>query len=122
MLINDFYTIIDIKSSASSHAIQVRLNADHKIYEGHFPNQPVVPGVCTMQLVKECVEKIKNVTLCYSQVQTCKFLSVINPKVDNIIEIAITLSDGEGSDIAMQADILQKEQQVTKLKATLKAM
>ncbi len=120
MLLKDFYTIIAIQESAGNYTIKVELNANHEIYKGHFPEQPIVPGVCTMQMVKEWVEKIKNTDLCYSQMQSCKFLSVINPKTDNMIEIIMVLTEGEDSSINVQADILQKEQTVTKLKAVLK--
>lgn len=121
MLLKDFYTITNIQSEADSYTIQLELNADHEVYKGHFPGQPVLPGVCSMQIVKECVEKIKEKELRYSQIQTCKFLSVIDPKADNQVELAIILADGENGSISLQADIIQKQQPVTKLKATLKA-
>lgn len=120
MLLKNFYKITNIKNNADSYSINVELNADHEIYKGHFPEQPVVPGVCTMQIVKECVEKIKNTELCYSQIQSCKFLSVIDPKTDNMVEIVISLSQGEDNSMNIQADILQKEQPATKLKAILR--
>ncbi len=122
MLLKDFYTITAINDNTESCTIMVELNANHEVYKGHFPEQPIVPGVCTIQLVKECIEKIKNTKLCYSQIQSCKFLSVINPTVDNIAEIVMTLTEGENSSISLQAAILQKEQPVAKLKATLKQL
>ncbi|MDR0660417.1 MAG: hydroxymyristoyl-ACP dehydratase [Prevotellaceae bacterium] len=120
MLLKDFYTIINIQDSPDSYAIQVELNAKHDVYKGHFPEQPVVPGVCIMQLIKECVEGIKKQTLLYSQILSCKFISVVNPTADNIIEIALTLADEKDGCIKIQADILQKGQQTAKLKATLR--
>lgn len=121
MLLENFYTITDIKNEADSYTIRIELNAKHEIYKGHFPQQPVLPGVCTMQLVKECVEQLKNASLCYAQIQSCKFLSVVDPVQDNIIEIAISLAQTEDGSISIQADILQKQQSVTKLKGILKA-
>ena len=120
MLLKDFYTIDNIKNDAQSYTINVVLNAEHEVYKGHFPEQPIVPGVCTMQLVKECVEKIKDTQFCYSQIQSCKFLSVINPKVDNVVNVVMALSWGEDGSINLQADILQREQAVVKLKAVLR--
>lgn len=122
MLFKDFYTITDIKDNSGSYTIEVRLNADHEVYNGHFPEQPVVPGVCIMQLVKECVEQIKNQELAYSQVQSCKFISVVNPKIDNTLEVVLMLANEEDNSIKLQADILQKSQQITKIKATLRAI
>ena len=51
MLLNDFFTINDKVSSATEIWAELFINADHKIFEGHFPNQPVVPGVCMMHML-----------------------------------------------------------------------
>lgn len=122
MLLNNFYTATAIKDDAEGYTVKVELNANHEIYRGHFPEQPVVPGVCIMQMVKECVEKIKGLELYYAQIQSCKFLSVINPRVDNMVEIVVALVQEDDSGISIQAAILQKEQLVAKLKAVLKQL
>ena len=57
MLLDNFYTILSSESSDSTiWTIQVKLNPGHPVYQGHFPGHPVVPGVCLLQLIKECVE------------------------------------------------------------------
>ena len=56
MLLDNFYTILSSESSDSTiWTIQVKLNPGHPVYQGHFPGHPVVPGVCLLQLIKECV-------------------------------------------------------------------
>lgn len=119
MLLKDFYKINEIAGSGDSYTVKVELNTKHEIYKGHFPEQPVVPGVCTMQLVKECIEQIVSKSLYYSQIQSCKFLSVVDPTANNLIELVLNLKEGEDGNINLQADILQKEQSTTKLKAVL---
>lgn len=60
MLLDNFYTILSSESSDSTiWTIQVKLNPGHPVYQGHFPGHPVVPGVCLLQLIKECVEDIR---------------------------------------------------------------
>ncbi len=40
-----FYKVIKIeKPEENSYNVEVELNPEHEIYEGHFPEQPVVPG------------------------------------------------------------------------------
>lgn len=118
MLLRDFYTINDIKQNDEISTVQVQLNPNHKVYEGHFPVEPVTPGVCTLQIIKECAGQILNGGYHYTQISSCKFLSVINPKLNNVLELQLKLSvTDEG--IAVLADVFQKEQQVLKLKANL---
>ena len=53
MLLENFYKIIHIKEREDGkQAIEIELNPGHVLYQGHFPGQPVVPGVCTLQIIK----------------------------------------------------------------------
>ena len=75
MLLDNFYTILSSESSDSTiWTIQIKLNPGHPVYQGHFPEHPVVPGVCLLQLIKECVEDIRQQKLQVTQVSSCKFL------------------------------------------------
>ena len=59
MLLENFYKIIHIKEREDGkQAIEIELNPGHMLYQGHFPGQPVVPGVCTLQMIKESAEQI----------------------------------------------------------------
>ena len=42
----DFYTINNLQVVGTTVNAELVLNAGHSIYEGHFPGQPVTPGVC----------------------------------------------------------------------------
>ena len=80
MLLENFYKIIHIKEREDGkQAIEIELNPGHVLYQGHFPGQPVVPGVCTLQIIKESAEQIANQPLQYVQIASSKFLSAINP-------------------------------------------
>lgn len=69
MLLENFYKIIHIKEREDGkQAIEIELNPGHVLYQGHFPGQPVVPGVCTLQIIKESAEQIANQPLQYVQI------------------------------------------------------
>ncbi|MDR1055572.1 MAG: hydroxymyristoyl-ACP dehydratase [Prevotellaceae bacterium] len=121
MLIRDFYTIGEITNDADLHTVKVTLNAGHAVYNGHFPGQPVLPGACSLQIIKECAEYAVNKDLRYSEIQSCKYLSVINPIDDNVLEIRFNCKESENG-IKLTADVDQKEQPVIKLKAVLTVM
>ncbi|MEP7278535.1 MAG: 3-hydroxyacyl-ACP dehydratase, partial [Bacteroidota bacterium] len=56
MLAGSFYTIVSPVIEPENIRAILKINPDHAIFKGHFPGQPVVPGVCMMQIVKELME------------------------------------------------------------------
>ena len=69
MLLENFYKIIHRKEREDGkQAIEIELNPGHVLYQGHFPGQPVVPGVCTLQMIKESAEQIVSRPLQYVQI------------------------------------------------------
>jgi len=84
MLSGSFYTILTFSTSElalnqKQVRVSVLLNPGHLIFQGHFPGNPVVPGVCQIQMVKELVEKGLNQTLRLTESDNIKFLLMINP-------------------------------------------
>lgn len=79
MLSNDFFFLSEVHSAEAAVTAEVRFNADHAIFQGHFPGQPVVPGVCMLQLIKEITEQQTGKALFMQEAALCKFLSVIDP-------------------------------------------
>ena len=105
MLLDNFYTILSSESSDSTiWTIQIKLNPGHPVYQGHFPEHPVVPGVCLLQLIKECVEDIRQQKLQVTQVSSCKFLSAINPIETPHISVALTFKETEEGTLQLQAE------------------
>ena len=112
MLLDNFYTILSSESSDSTiWTIQVKLNPGHPVYQGHFPGHPVVPGVCLLQLIKECVEDIRQQV---TQVSSCKFLSAINPIETPHISVALTFKETEEGTLQLQAEGTIKKEAVKK--------
>ena len=109
MLLNDFFTINDKVTSETEIWAALTINANHKIFEGHFPNQPVVPGVCMMQMVKEIVEQILGKETNLVKATDMKFLAVINPQVNNLIHTSIKYSPGENGKINITASLFKDE-------------
>ena len=73
MLLENFYKIIHIKEREDGkQEIEIELNPGHVLYQGHFPGQPVVPGVCTLQIIKESAEQIASQPLQYVQIASSK--------------------------------------------------
>lgn len=81
MLMNDFYTVENFSVVDNTISCSVIFNATHTIFEGHFPQQPVVPGVCTIQMIKELLEQALHKNLFLRSTGQVKFLQLILPDV-----------------------------------------
>ena len=79
MNIQDFYQIKAKQHTATGVNFTVRLNPDHFIYAAHFPGNPITPGVCITQIVKELAEDLVQAPLFLKVVKNIKFTQVINP-------------------------------------------
>ena len=88
MLLNNFYTIVELDSCNNENIKAIiDLNKDHEVYEGHFPGNPVVPGVCLTQLIKEIMENVENKQLRLVYADNIKFMAVVNPEINDRLQI-----------------------------------
>lgn len=88
MLRNDFYSVSIIHSDGSSTVdATLLLNDKHAIFDGHFPGQPVVPGVCMLQMITECLEQAVACKLRLTAAAAIKFLSVLVPEPNKKIRM-----------------------------------
>ena len=91
---NDFYTISDAATGENRWTGRITFNPDHAIFKGHFPGQPVVPGVCMMQIVKEVLEMALGRKMQVQQAAQMKFLQLITPEVIPLGQGDWTNTDG----------------------------
>jgi len=57
MLIKNLYKIESFHYKNQQLKAEIFINKEHEIFKGHFPNNPVMPGVCMIQIIKELTEK-----------------------------------------------------------------
>ena len=79
ILKNSLYTIADKRMEGSGIFYQILLDKNHFIYKAHFPNEPITPGVCIIQIAKELLEDYLHEEYEISYVKNIKFLSVLSP-------------------------------------------
>ena len=87
MLINDFYTCDNIHENANEYSCRITFNAAHAIFKGHFPDHPVVPGVCMMEILKELLQKQVGKPLMLHNASNVKFLQLMTPATQPVIKI-----------------------------------
>lgn len=105
MLQGDFFTIHSIQKENASVKVLLELNAAHPIFAGHFPGQPVVPGACLLQMVKEIMQVILDNTLQLVNAHQLKFLSPIDPNKSTGLQAEFIHSISENKEIAVSATV-----------------
>lgn len=95
---NNFYHIIDIKNSDEKQfQYFIQINKAHEIFNGHFPNNPVTPGVCMLQIIKELTEKQTSQILRMKSAKNIKFMAIINPTLTPEILVDLNLESSESN-------------------------
>jgi len=120
MLIKDFYKIQEIRPNDSRISASIRLNPEHEVYKGHFPGQPVVPGVFQLQIVKEILEESLGQELFMGKVSSAKYLKIITPEKSGKLQITIDYQKTDEDAYKVNAIIGSGETIFTKVKMILK--
>jgi len=95
-LTGNIFSLIESLDEANQYSFTIRLNADSDIYRGHFPGNPITPGVVMIAISRELMEEKLGITLMLKAVQSIKYTSVLSPIKNNVVEYNICCqSDGD---------------------------
>ena len=89
MLLKDFYKVNDLVIAEDLATASITINKNHDVFKGHFPGNPVTPGVCMMQIIKELTEQVVQKKLFMESASNVKFMAIINP--ENTPDLDLTL-------------------------------
>jgi len=95
MLIPHFYSVKEFNFTDNQLKAIIELNPEHDVFKGHFPNNPVTPGVCMLQILKELTEQATNTNLFIKECSNVKFMALINPEVNAVLAITIDINQVE---------------------------
>lgn len=116
MLQGDFFNISNVETAGFDIKADLAINAAHKIFEGHFPGHPVVPGVCMMQMIKEIMEQVLGKKTNLATASELKFLAIIDPQENTNIQTAIKYHTEENGNIAVVATLYKEDRIFFKFK------
>ena len=81
------------------------IEREHPILQGHFPGQPVVPGVCIIQAVRDALEAVLEKKMIMAGADQIKFLQPILPDKVSWAEMEVTLKENAGEILKVTAQI-----------------
>jgi 3-hydroxyacyl-[acyl-carrier-protein] dehydratase len=96
MVLKDFYKVLSQeKTTDSKYSITILVNEKHVIFKGHFPGNPIMPGVCMIQIIKELTENITCKTLMIQTLSNVKFMALINPEKNPELRLELDITETE---------------------------
>ncbi len=120
LLENKFYSVL----SEARHAeglgatYRVAILPECNVYEGHFPGDPVCPGVCNIETIKECAMLLTGETLRYAGIKQCRLTALATPTACPEVNVDVKLTPGDDGYI-VQATIADESQTYMILKGQL---
>ena len=106
MSLENYYKIEEENISDNTAVYRISLNANHNIYQGHFPEFPLLPGAVQIEMIQELLEKSLGETLFLKTAKNIKYLGMINPSEHPSLIV----------------DLQWNNEEFVKLKATIKSL
>lgn len=92
---DSIYSVLTKETSEFKGHFIVKINPNHAIFKGHFPEFPIVPGAVLLQMLKELVEETIGKKVKLKEAQNIKFIKMILPSNASKIEISLNLTHGD---------------------------
>ena len=95
---------------------QIKFNKDFLGFVGHFPNNPILPGVVIIHVMIKMYELYKNQKFILSKIKQAKFIDPV--AADTMITFFIK-SDIDKDVIKLQGKVLKAEKIISKVSLVL---
>jgi 3-hydroxyacyl-[acyl-carrier-protein] dehydratase len=86
----------------------IKINEQHAIFSGHFPNQPIVPGVCMLQITKEVLENVLGHKMQLRTADFLKFLAFIRPQENTFIHLDIQYTCTDNDAVKLSSSLFNE--------------
>ena len=97
MLQDSLYCIVQ----SEQNVYTIRFDASHPIFAGHFPEHPIVPGACLVQIAEELVSTTESYPVRFANIRNLRFNQPITPGQ----EVTITIRQTEDKSFSFQFSV-----------------
>lgn len=106
MLLGTLYTINSLESKENNTVLaKIEINKDHEIFEGHFPNHPVMPGVCLTNIITDTLSSFLTTDYYLFTADFIKFIQLVLPEKTNTVLATLKILSQEEDIIKAEATI-----------------
>ena len=100
----------------------VRLNPSHPIYSGHFPSDPITPGVCVVQIAIDLFSHLRRQEYILAQAKSIKFIQIIRPREYEQVEYRLSWEPLDDNSFTVKAVVAHNETIFSKISLTLNTL
>lgn len=115
MELRSIYEIESFETADNKVIATIVFNKEHSIFKGHFPENPIVPGVVQIQIMKDLLEKALQRKLFLDNTKSIKYLNVINPIETGEVLFEILYEEQQENDIKIKCIVKTNSQVFMKL-------
>ena len=116
MIDESFYTIRNRQECAPLHIVHaVAFNHEHEIFKAHFPDNPIVPGVCCVEIVRQMVGDMLGADMRISVVKNLKFISLMTPAADKVFSFDVDVAENSENQYSVKVTIAHDGTVMTKM-------
>ena len=106
MILKDkFYTLNSLTHQNELIEASITIDANHEIFNGHFPGNPVTPGVVQMEIIKELLSTHFKRQVQLTKMNTCKFLAILNPTETPNVNVKLSILPNETDSVKISGQI-----------------
>ena len=117
MFQDNLFSIVTENKTDNQADFSIRLNRNHPIYSGHFPNDAITPGVCIVQMAVDLFSHLMQEEYNLKRAKNVKFIQIIRP--DEHPEIHYRLTWDKTEDELFAVKVLVDDEDVTFSKMSL---
>lgn len=90
LLENKYYKIVHESVNGLDAVYRIAILPDCDVYRGHFPGNPVCPGVCNIETIRECAMLLTGRKLFIGTIKQCRLTAVASPSVCPEVNVSIS--------------------------------
>lgn len=119
MLKEPLFKIASLTKTDGQIDAELQIDQQNEIFAGHFPDHPVVPGACMLQIVKEILADNVEANLGIVRADNIKFLSLVEPSTGTL-QLNITYQQADNG-LKVVASLLAAETVCMKMQGVFAA-
>ncbi|MDR3047143.1 MAG: hypothetical protein LBU51_05960 [Bacteroidales bacterium] len=95
MIENLLYSIVEQEDTNEQWRCRIALNPQHTIFKAHFPEKPVLPGACIVEICKELLSNKLQTDISLQEAKNIKFLHLIEPQHNSVLDFIFQITEKE---------------------------
>lgn len=114
MLQDHLYRITGSSKEDTQFTAHLQFHADDAIFRGHFPGNPVTPGVVQLEIIKELLQFHYSRTIELVTLASAKYLAILNPVQTPEVTVNLKIQEQEDETLKITATFAANDTIFTK--------